>query len=315
VKRFNSNLQRSVSINSSSSLINSISKYKYYYLMFLPGLLVLLIFAYAPMFGLIIAFKDYSFAEGIFKSPWASPDIFKWFKIAFTGDSFSTILKNTLLISFLKIIFNFPAPILLALLINEVRNKYFKKTVQTIIYLPHFISWVVISGIVMALLSSSNGILSAFGFKSSILMSPKYFRGLLVVSEMWKEAGWGTVVYLAAIAGISVEMYEAAVIDGCNRLQQIFYITLPSIVSTIAILLILRTGQIMSAGFDQIFVLYSPITYSVADIIDTYVYRTGLAVGRFSLATAVGLFKSLVGLILVLTTNKIVKGMGESGLW
>lgn len=301
--------------NKRSTIIKTLKMNKYYYFMLLPGIVFFIIFAYLPMFGLIIAFKDYNFVDGVLKSPWAAPDIFKWFKIAFNGDSFLTVFKNTLIISFLKILFNFPAPILLALFINEVRKTFFKKVVQTIIYLPHFISWVVISGIMFTLFSSSNGVLSTFGIKASILMDVRHFRGLLVVSEMWKEAGWGTVIYLAAISGISVDMYEAATIDGANRIQQILHITLPSILSTVAILLILRTGQIMSAGFDQIFVLYSPVTYSVADILDTYVYRTGLAVGRFSLATAVGLFKSVIGFILIVSTNTIVKRMGESGLW
>jgi len=289
---------------------------KYYYLMLVPGIIYFIIFHYFPMAGLVIAFKEYNFAGGIFGSRWAEPTILKWFNMVFTSSTFWQVLKNTIIISTLKLIFSFPAPILLALLINEIRRMGFKRTIQTVVYLPHFISWVVIGGIMISLLSSSSGIMNLFGVKRSILMDPSMFRGILVVSDIWKEAGWGTVIFLAAMAGIDPNLYEASTIDGANRFQKMFYITLPGIVNTIIILLILKTGRILNAGFDQIFILKSPMTEKVADIIDTYVYRVGLASMRFSLATAVGVFKSVVGLTLVIFSNWVAKRYSEQGgLW
>lgn len=249
--------------------------------------------------------------DGIWGSPWVG---LKWFENLFTASDFMNVLGNTLIISLYKLVFCFPAPLLLALLFNELRNQTFKRTVQTIVYLPHFISWVVISGLLVTLLSPSSGLISMFGMETSPLIDPGTFRGLLVVSEIWKETGWETVIYLAAITSIGAEMYEAAKIDGAGRLQQILYITLPALKGTIAVLLILRTGKILSAGFDQVYNLYSPIVYDVADIIDTYVYRIGLSMGRFSLAAAAGLFQSVVGFILVLITNRVTKSLGEEGL-
>lgn len=286
-------------------------KYKYYYILLAPGLLYFLVFRYVPLMGVSIAFKDYRFVDGIWGSPWVG---LKWFENLFTASDFMNVLGNTLIISLYKLVFCFPAPLLLALLFNELRNQTFKRTVQTIVYLPHFISWVVISGLLVTLLSPSSGLISMFGMETSPLIDPGTFRGLLVVSEIWKETGWETVIYLAAITSIGAEMYEAAKIDGAGRLQQILYITLPALKGTIAVLLILRTGKILSAGFDQVYNLYSPIVYDVADIIDTYVYRIGLSMGRFSLAAAAGLFQSVVGFVLVLITNRVTKSLGEEGL-
>jgi len=308
-------IENKVSLSSNNKRRRITAYEKYYYLMLVPGILYFIIFHYVPMGGLIIAFKDYSFAKGIFGSNWAQPDVLKWFKMVFNGSEFWKVVGNTLVISMLKLIFNFPAPIIFALLINEIKNVYFKKTIQTLVYLPHFISWVILGGMMMALLSSSGGITSLLGMETSILMNPKYFRGLLVVSDMWKEAGWGTIVYLAAITGINPELYESAIIDGAGRFQQMWSITLPSIANAIAVILILRTGNILNAGFDQVFILSSPVTMDVADIIDTYVYRVGLASGRFSLATVVGLFKSVVGLVLVSSTNWISRKIGGNSLW
>lgn len=285
---------------------------KYYYLMLIPGIIFFIIFKYTPMFGLIIAFKDYSFADGILGSPWAG---LKWLNMLFSNEEFIKVIYNTISISLLKIVFGFPAPIILAILLNELRNIYFKRTIQTIIYVPYFISWVIIAGIMFTMLSPTVGIIGAFGFKSSPILDPNNFKMLAVISEIWKDSGWGTVVYLAAISGISSEVYEAAVVDGANRFQQMIHITLPSLMSTISVLLILKTGTILSAGFDQIFVLYSPPVYDVADIIDTFVYRNGLAMGRFSFATAAGLFQSFVGLIMVLLSNYFAKKVGEQGIW
>nr|HML47073.1 ABC transporter permease subunit [Clostridia bacterium] len=213
-----------------------------------------------------------------------------------------------------------PAPILMALLLNEVRHSALKRSVQTIVYLPHFVSWVVISGMVVNLLSPAGGlvnqILRAMGRDSvNFIISTRHFRGVLVVSEIWKECGWGTIIYLAAISGIDPSLYEAAIVDGANRRQQVFYITIPSILSTIVVVLILRMGSILSNGFEQIYLLYSPAVYDVADVFETFTYRVGLLEGRFGYSTAVGLFQSAVGLAMIFTTNRIARGLGESGLW
>ena len=286
--------------------------HKYYYLLILPGLAALLVFRYIPMVGVIIAFKDFKIAEGIFGSQWAGT---KWFEMLFSNAEFSNVLFNTIYISLLKLIFSFPAPILLALMINEVSHVKFKKVIQTTVYLPHFISWVVIGGVMMTILSPSVGILSLFGVSKNPLLEPANFRWLVVVSDIWKEAGWGTVVYLAAITNISPDLYEAATVDGATRFQKIWNITLPAIAGTIAIMLILRTGSLLSAGFDQMYVLQTSATMDVGDVLDTFVYRYGLAQGRFSYAAAAGLFQSVVGLILVSLSNFITGRMGQDGIW
>lgn len=289
-----------------------ILRHKYYYVLLFPGILYFLVFNYIPMGGLLIAFQDYKLAKGITGSAWAG---LKWFDMLFSSPDFWTALRNTLLISFYKLVFNFPAPIILALMINEVASTKFKRTIQTIIYFPHFVSWVVLGGILFTVLSPSTGILSALGVTTSPLMDPRSFRSLLVISEIWKNIGWGTIIYLAAISGINPELYDAAKVDGASRYRLIRHITVPSISGTIVILLILRTGHILSAGFDQVFVLYHPLVYEVADILDTYVYRVGLTSGRFSLATAAGLFQSVVGLVLLLITNAAAKKIGGRGIW
>ncbi|RAV09911.1 ABC transporter permease [Paenibacillus contaminans] len=288
------------------------NQYKYYYLLILPGVLYFLIFHYGPMLGIMIAFKDFKIIKGILGSDWAG---LKWFEMLFTQDGFWLALRNTFYISFYKLIFGFPVPIILAIMLNELAHVKLKKLIQTIVYFPHFLSWVVLGGIMIAILSPSTGIVSIFGVSKSPLMDPGQFRGLLVLSEIWKEAGWSSIIYLAAIAGINPEMYEAAKIDGATRLQAIRFITLPSISSTIIILLILKTGHILSAGFDQVYILYNPITYEVGDILDTYVYRIGLSMGKYSLAAAAGLFKSAVGLVMLLFTNWLAKRLGGQGLW
>ncbi|MBP1965051.1 ABC transporter permease [Paenibacillus aceris] len=295
-----------------SAFIKLFHKHKYYYLLLLPGIIYFIIFKYIPMGGIMIAFQDFKIAGSMFTSPWVG---LKWFRILFESPDFWVALKNTVIISLYKLVFNFPAPIILALLLNEVLSGTFKRIVQTIVYFPHFVSWVVLGGILFSVFSVDTGLLKLLGFSSSPMMNPDAFRGFLVGSEMWKEAGWGTVIYLAAIAGVNPELYEAARMDGANRFQLVRHITLPSIASTIVVLLILRTGQILNAGFDQIFILYNPLVYNVSDILDTYVYRVGLTMGRYSFAAAAGLFQSVVGLIMLLTTNWLVRRMGERGLW
>jgi putative aldouronate transport system permease protein len=264
------------------------------------------------MLGVIIAFKDFRFLDGIFGSPWAG---LKWFNTLFSTTDFWVAFRNTIIISLYKLIVNFPAPIILALLLNEVFHSGFKRIVQTLVYFPHFVSWIVIGGILFSLFSSDSVILKFFGMSVSPMMDPGKFRGLLVLSDLWKEVGWGTIIYLAAIAGVNPELYDAGRIDGANRFQLVRHITLPSIVGTIVILLILRTGHILNVGFDQIFILYNPMVYSVADVLDTYVYRVGISLGRYSFATAAGLFQSVIGLVLLLITNRISKRLTGNGIW
>ncbi|WP_240941904.1 ABC transporter permease subunit [Paenibacillus sp. HB172176] len=287
-------------------------KHRQYYYLLVPGLLYFLIFKYIPMLGVSMAFQDFKITGGMFGSPWAG---LKWFHILFDNDDFWIAFRNTLIISVYKLVFYFPAPIIAAMLINEVFSSKIKRTIQTIIYFPHFTSWVIISGVMVTILSPSTGLVSLFHMSSSPLMQPEYFRSLLVASEIWKEMGWGTVIYFAAISGINPEQYEAATIDGANRLRMAWNITLPSIANTIVIMFILRTGHILSVGFDQVYNLYNPLVYNVGDILDTYVYRTGLTSGRFSLATAAGLFQSAVGLVLLLICNWTAKRLGREGIW
>lgn len=287
------------------------------YVFLIPGLLFFIVFCYVPMYGVIIAFQEYSPVLGFSGSPWVG---LKNFEYLFTSDNFLNVFKNSLVISLLRLAWGFPAPILLAVLFNEVRLRRFKKISQTVFYLPHFISWVVLSGMVMNLLSPSSGamnyVIELFGGeKVAFLQNTEYFRTILVVSDIWKEAGWGTIVYLAAISAIDPGMYEAARIDGAGFFQKMIYITIPNLTPTIVVLFILRLGSILRNGFEQIFMLYSPSVYAVADVFETFTYRMAIMEGRFSFATAVGLFQSVVGLILVFTTNKISQKVGSGGLW
>lgn len=287
------------------------------YLFLVPGLIFFLVFCYAPMYGVSIAFQEYSPVLSFSGSPWVG---WKNFEYLFTSENFLKVFGNSLTISLLRLAWGFPAPILLAVLINEVKLQRFKKASQTILYLPHFISWVVLSGMIINLLSPSSGALNYLielfgGEKHAFLQDPACFRTILVASDIWKEAGWGTIVYLAAISGIDSEMYEAARIDGAGMLQKIIYVTIPNLTPTIVVLFILRLGSILRNGFEQIFMLYSPVVYDVADVFETYTYRMAMVEGRFSFATAIGLFQSVVGLILVFSTNKISQRIGGNGLW
>ena len=287
-----------------SAFVKNLKKYGWYYAIGLPGLLILFIYRYLPMGGLIIAFKDYHVSKGIWGSEWVG---LKWFEMLFINGDFAAAFTNTLVISMLKLLFYFPVPIILALLMNELANRYYRRVVQTIIYLPHFISWAILAGIMFTLLSPQMGILGLFGIKESPLLDGGSFRWLLVFSEVWKDSGWGTIIYLAAISSIDPSLYEAATIDGASRFQRVLYITLPSIAGTFVVLLILKMGHILNAGFNQVYMLYNPNVMNVADILDTYIFRIGISNGRFSLATAGGLFKSVIGLIMVLMTNRLAK--------
>jgi len=294
------------------------------YLLLIPGLIYAVVFKLLPLLGISIAFVDYNMFAGsnpiqaILKSDFVG---WKNFARVFRKTEFLQALRNTFIISFMKIGCVFPLPIIFALIIHSVSAMRFKKVVQTIIYLPHFFSWVVVSGIFMSILSSTGIVNTAMKNWGLIdepvlyFMDQKIFRWLLVFTDAWKEVGWSTIVYLAALTGVDQELYEAAVIDGARKLQQLIYITLPSILSTIILMLVLRVGSIMDAGFGQILVMYNPTVYKVADIIQTYVYRIGLGKMDFSLGTAVGLFNSVVALVLVLGTNMITRRLSGKSAW
>lgn len=297
--------------------MRAVIRNKWLYIMLIPGILYYLIFKYGPMLGLIAAFKDYQPFLGFFKSPWVG---WKHFKRLFESDSFFRILKNTLIFSSLNLVFFFPVPILIALLLNEVRVNWFKKLVQSIIYIPHFLSWVVVVGISYSLFTTDGGVVNNVITNIlhletvDFLGSEFWLRPMVVFQNIWKESGWGTIIFLAALAGVDVQMYEAAKLDGANRMQQIWYITLPAIKSTVITMLILRMGNIMEAGFDQLFLMQNATNRQAAQIIDTYVYQMGMKNGQLSFATAVGLFKSVIGLILVLSADRIAKKVGEEGI-
>lgn len=294
-----------------------VMKNKALYLFLLPATIYYILFHYLPMYGVVIAFQDYNVAKGILGSKWVG---WEHFERMFASRDFWPVLRNTVLISVYKILFYFPAPILLALLLNEVRHRTFKKVVQTVVYFPYFISWIVVFSLVYALTTTDGGLIPqiyrALGKEPVFFLSSKaHFRGLLVVTEIWKSAGWGTIIYLAAIAGINEEIYEAAVIDGANRLQQTRYITLPSILPTVITLFLLTVSNVLNAGFQQVLALYNASVYEVGDILDTFVYRQGLLSAQFSYATAVGIFKSVVSLCVVLMTDRIVKWFGHEGIF
>lgn len=298
-------------------MLRNLKRDKYLYLMLIPFLAWYIIFMYKPMIGLQIAFKDYSLFKGISESPWVG---WKHFKVYFDSPYFFRTLKNTVLISFYSLLFAFPAPIILALLLNEVKNAFFKRTVQTLTYLPHFISIVIVAGIVTNFLSPSNGllniILEQLGFeKLYFLIVPEYFRTILISMNIWKTVGFSAIIYIAALSSINPELYEAATIDGANKLKRTWHITLPGILPTIMILLILELGNLLDVGYEAIILLYQPVTYETADVISTYVYRSGIVEGRYDMSTAVGLFNSVVGLILVILANRISKKMTGNGIW
>jgi putative aldouronate transport system permease protein len=293
-----------------------IQKNKYIYMMAIPVILYYLIFHYKPMYGTIIAFKDYVPTKGITGSPWVG---FKHFESYFKGFYFWRLLSNTILISVLELIWGFPAPIILAILLNEIRAKFFKSTVQTITYLPHFISLVVICGMIRDFTSTSgliNDIIVLFGgSRRAMLQYPELFRPIYIISGIWQHIGWDSIIYLAALSGIDTEQYEAASIDGAGRFKKMLHITLPGILPTIIILLVLRMGKMLNVGFEKIILLYNPTTYSTADVISSYVYRRGLQQFDYSFSSAVGLFNSLINFILIIITNKLSNKISGSGLW
>ncbi|MCC3357176.1 ABC transporter permease [Bacillus sp. REN16] len=292
-------------------------KDRYLFLLLLPGILYFLIYRYLPMAGIVIAFKDFSPFKGYIDSPWVG---LKYFKLIFEDSEVIRVIWNTLQLSFLQIFFAFPISIVLALMLNEIRNQFYKRIVQSIVYLPHFLSWVVVVGITVIFLRSEglvNGFLgSTFGMNPiPFLTDPALFKPIIILQVIWKESGWGTIIFLAALAGVNPNLYEAAIMDGANRFRQMWHITLPAIKSTIIILLILRLGNVMDSGFEQIFLMLNPFNMDTGNVLDTFVYFKGIQQANFSFATAVGLFKGLVGLLLVVTANRLAKKFGEEGLY
>lgn len=287
--------------------------------MVIPALIFVFVFSYIPMYGVLMAFQDYSIYKGFLHSPWVG---FKHFEMFFNAPEFWTIMRNTLVISLLKLFIGFPAPIILALMLNEVRKASFKRVVQTISYLPHFLSWVIVSGFVVSLLSTDNGSInillqSVHLIKEPInfLAIPEYFWSILVTTGIWKEIGFGSIVYLAAIAGVDPHIYEAASIDGASRLKQIINITVPSIIPVIVIFMILAIGNLLSAGFEDILLLATnPVLRDVSDVLDTYVYRIGIQNSRYSYATAAGLFKAVISVGMLTLANLVARRSGNS-LW
>ena len=297
--------------------LRRIWKNRYLYLLLIPCVAYFLLFHYVPMYGLIIAFKNFKFSKGIFDSAWVGLENFRYL---FGLKDFYRVLGNSVILSLMKLLFCFPIPILLSVALNEIPFLRYKRLAQTTIYLPYFISWVVIGGILVNLLSPSWGIINMLikalgGEPVFFLGSSKYFRGIAVVSHIWKQAGWDTIIYLAAITSISPDLYEAVTIDGASRLKSIWHITLPGIRSTIIILLLLSVGNLMNNGFEQINVLQNSSNLVASEVFETYTYKLGLVNGRFSFATTVGMFSSTVGFVLLSVANGIAKLFGEEGIF
>ncbi|MDD9269037.1 ABC transporter permease [Paenibacillus sp. GCM10023248] len=289
---------------------------RWLYLMLLPGILYFLIFKYVPMYGVLIAFKNYQPFLGFWDSQWVG---MKHFDRFFGDPLFWKLLRNTFILAVYNIVFFFPLPIVIALMLNELRVELFKRTVQTVVYIPHFMSWVVIVSIVYLFFTTEGGLINEGikflgGEKINFLLSQDWFRTFITAEVIWKETGWGTIIFLAALAGVDPGQYEAARIDGANRMQQMVHITLPAIRSTIVILLILRLGHFLDTGFEQIWLMLNAMNREVGEVFDTYVYATGISEGQYSYSTAVGLFKSVVGLVLVAASNYLAKKMGEEGI-
>ncbi len=298
------------------SLLSRMWKARALYVLLLPAIIFFLVFRYYPYWGLSLAFKDFKPAASVFEMTWIG---FENFERLFSLPAFSEVFMNTLIISVMKLLIGMPVPIIFALLLNEIRFVAFKRGVQTLTLFPHFLSWVVYGGI-MVLFLAPGGIISdlaaTFGINgNTLLVDKRFFRGILVITDILKGFGFSAILYLAAMTSIDTELYDAARVDGANRWQQMRFITLPGITGVIVIVLILNMGHILDAGFEQVFVMYNPAVYSVADIIDTYTYRIGLVEGRFSIATAFGLFKGVIGFILIVTSNQIIKRLGRPTLW
>ncbi|NLV36914.1 MAG: sugar ABC transporter permease [Clostridiaceae bacterium] len=292
-------------------------KNRFFFLLFLPAIAHYIIFKYIPIYGVTIAFKDYIIKRGIMGSPWVGLENFR---LLFMGDSFMEVVRNTVLISIYQTIIAFPMPIIFAIMLNEVYNSKLKKTIQTISYLPHFLSWVVLAGIFIEVLSPSRGpinmIITSLGFKPIYFLGdPKWFRTTLVGTYIWQGMGWGSIVYLAGLTSIDPSLYEAATVDGAGRFKKIWHITIPGIVPIITIMFIFAMGKIIKDDFDQVLNLYNPAVYSVGDVISTYVYRSGLVNLKYSFAAAADLFKNVIAFVMVVGTNYITRKINDYGLW
>ena len=311
------NMRRISGSRRQSGLARHFREFWPYYVMILPGLTFLILIKYIPMAGSVIAFQNFSLRKGIWNSPWVGLENFQ--KLL-SYDDFHRVFRNTLILGALKTILIFPVPIILALMMNEVRNVHMKKSIQTVVTIPHFISWVIVGGLTFDLLGAGglfNQVRALLGLDMLLPMQKSaWFRPVYVFTSIWKESGWGTVVYLAAISGIDPGLYESASIDGASRFRQMLHITLPMILPTAVTLFLINIGSFLDLGFDQVFNLYTPMTYDVADIFDTYVYRSGIQQGKYSFSTAVGLFQSVIGLILVIIFNRFSKKVSDDGgLW
>ncbi len=313
----NKKQKKAVFSDSKMSTLTYMRVHKWLYIMLLPGILYFIMFRYIPIGGLIIAFKDYSPFRGIWKSDWAGLDNFKKF---FATKDFWILLRNTLGISILQLIIYFPAPIILSLFLNEIKHIGYKRVIQTLVYIPHFISWVIVTSLTYQLLNTNDGVITYLvnamgGSMPAILSKGQYFWGLIVGQDIWKETGYGTIIFLAALSGVNQEMYEAARVDGAGRWKMMWYITLPAIKGTVIMMLILRVGSLLNTGYEQIFLMRNDLNISYADVFDTYIYTKGIKNGKYSFSAAAGMFKSIVGMIMVLGANKIAKKAGETGIY
>lgn len=295
----------------------TIGKHYDLYLLLVPGLVFIILIRYMPMYGLVTGFQDYNIYRGITESPFVG---FKHFKILFESPKFYEVLFNTITISLGKILVSFPLSVLIALMLNEIRLVICKRIFQTILYLPHFLSWVIVSGLVITALSPSTGIINEFitrfgGKTISFLMDNAWFPWVIILSETWKESGYGAIVFIAALSGINQELYEAAAVDGAGKIKQIIHITIPGILSVIILMFVLRLGGILNVSTEQVLLLYNPTVYKTGDVLGTYIYRTGVALSNYSYATALGFFESLVGLSLVLTGNIVSRRAYGRSIW
>jgi putative aldouronate transport system permease protein len=310
-------VQRSTTVSKKLGFRRYLILHRALYLMLIPGLLYFLVLKYLPLMGSFIAFQDYNIFKGFAGSDWVG---FKWFQQLFTYDKFGRLLRNTLFISLYQIVFAFPLPIILACLLNEVRKMAFKRIVQTVLYLPHFLSWTIVFGLTYMMLSPTQGIVNQLitsfnGEAIPYLQKPEYFRSIIIASGIWKEMGWNAIIFIAALAGISPSLYEAAKIDGANRWRQFLYISVPGLLPAIMILLMLKIGHIMDSGFEQIYQFLNPATFETGDVLDTYTYRAGILQGQYSITTAIGLFKSVIGFILLIIANRVSKWTTGEGLY
>ncbi|MFI2297191.1 ABC transporter permease [Isoptericola sp. NPDC019571] len=292
-------------------------RYRWLYLLLLPGLLYFALFRYTPMFGLVIAFQDYLPFLGISESPWVG---LEHFQTLFASPDFPRLMSNTLILALLNVVVVFPAPIIVALLLNELRLKVLKRSVQSLIYIPHFLSWTIVASLTYLLFALDVGAITSFvndltGGNIAFLTDPEWFRPLIILQTLWKSTGWGTIIYLAALTAVDPTLYEAARIDGANRAQQLWHVTLPAIASTVVVMAILQMGNFMDTGFEQIYLMTNSLNRSVADVFDTYVYFTGIEQGSYSYSTAVGMFKAVIGVVLVFGSNWIARRLGQRGLF